>query len=83
MGHASSVALGMARARTLTGGDYSVVCITGDGALTGGLAFEALNDAGQSGERLIVVLNDNGMSIKKNVGAVARMLARQRVKPAY
>ena len=85
-GHASnsiSVALGMARARTLTGGDYSVVCITGDGALTGGLAFEALNDAGQSGERLIVVLNDNGMSIKKNVGAVARMLARQRVKPAY
>ena len=85
-GHASnsiSVALGMARARTLTGGDYSVVCLTGDGALTGGLAFEALNDAGQSGERLVVVLNDNGMSIKKNVGAVARMLAAQRVKPAY
>lgn len=85
-GHASnsiSVALGMARARTLTGGDYSVVCVTGDGALTGGLAFEALNDAGQSGERLVVVLNDNGMSIKKNVGAVARMLAAQRVKPAY
>ena len=85
-GHASnsiSVALGMARARTLTGGDYSVVCVTGDGALTGGLAFEALNDAGQSGERLVVVLNDNGMSIKKIVGAVARMLAAQRVKPAY
>ena len=85
-GHASnsiSVALGMARARTLTGGDYSVVCLTGDGALTGGLAFEALNDAGQSGEKLVVVLNDNGMSIKKNVGAVARMLAAQRVKPGY
>lgn len=85
-GHASnsiSVALGMARARTLTDSDYNVVCITGDGALTGGLSFEALNDAGQSGERVIVVLNDNGMSIKKNVGAMARILAAQRVKPAY
>lgn len=85
-GHASnsiSVALGMARARTLTGADYNVVCVTGDGALTGGLAFEALNDAGQSGERMVVVLNDNGMSIKKNVGAMARILAAQRVKPAY
>ena len=85
-GHASnsiSVALGMARARTLTGEDYNVVCVTGDGALTGGLAFEALNDAGQSGERMVVILNDNGMSIKKNVGAMARILAAQRVKPAY
>ena len=85
-GHASnsvSAALGMARARTLSGGDYSVVAVIGDGALTGGLAYEGLNDAGQSREPLIVVLNDNGMSIQPNVGGVAKYLSRQRLKPSY
>jgi 1-deoxy-D-xylulose-5-phosphate synthase len=85
-GHAStavSAALGMARARTLTGGKYRCIAVLGDGALTGGLAYEGLNDAGQSGEPLIVVLNDNGMSIKKNVGGVARHLAALRLKPQY
>ncbi len=85
-GHASdsvSVALGMARARTLQKENYDVVVILGDGALTGGLAYEGLNDAGQSGESLVVVLNDNGMSIKPNVGAVARHLSQMRLKPGY
>lgn len=85
-GHASnsiSVALGMARARTLTGGKYDVVALIGDGALTGGLSYEALNDAGASGEALVVILNDNGMSISKNVGGLARLLSHQRIKPAY
>ena len=69
-GHSStsiSAALGMARARTLRGEDHSVVCVIGDGALTGGMAYEALNDAGQSGEPVIVVYNDNEMSISPNV----------------
>lgn len=85
-GHASdsvSVALGMARARTLTGADYNVVAVLGDGALTGGLAYEGLGDAGESGEPLIVILNDNGMSITENVGGVARYLSHQRLKPQY
>lgn len=85
-GHASnsiSVALGMARARTVNGEDYSVLALIGDGALTGGLAFEGLADAGSSGEPLIVILNDNGMSITKNVGGVASHLSRQRLKPQY
>ena len=71
-GHASnsvSVALGMARARTLQGKDYHVLALIGDGAMGGGLSFEGLNDAGASGEPLIVILNDNGMSIDPNVGA--------------
>lgn len=85
-GHASnsvSVALGMARARTLQGEPYHVLALLGDGALTGGLAYEGLSDAGQSGERLIVILNDNGMSITQNVGGVAQHLAHQRLKPQY
>ncbi len=85
-GHASnsvSVALGMARARTQLGEDYSVIALLGDGALTGGLAYEGLSNAGQSGEPLIVILNDNGMSITKNVGGVAQHLAHQRLKPQY
>ncbi|MCL2747802.1 MAG: 1-deoxy-D-xylulose-5-phosphate synthase [Oscillospiraceae bacterium] len=85
-GHAStavSAALGMARARTLCGEDYQVLAVVGDGALTGGLAYEGLNDAGQSNEPLIVVLNDNGMSIAKNVGAVAGYLAELRTRPRY
>lgn len=85
-GHASnsiSVALGMARARTLNREDYQVVAVIGDGAMTGGLAFEGLCNAGQSGEPMIVVLNDNGMSIGTNVGGVASHLGRQRLKPQY
>ena len=85
-GHASnavSVALGMARARTLNQEDYCVLAMLGDGAMTGGLAYEGLSDAGQSGEQLVVILNDNGMSITKNVGGVARHLAQQRLKPQY
>ena len=85
-GHASnsvSVALGMARSRTLQNKDYSVLALIGDGALTGGLAYEGLNNAGASGEPLIVILNDNGMSINPNVGAMPTHLSRLRSKPAY
>ena len=85
-GHASnsvSVALGMARARTLQNENYQVLALIGDGALTGGLAYEGLSDAGDSGEPLIVILNDNGMSITRSVGGVAEHLARQRLKPQY
>ena len=73
-GHAStaiSAAAGMARARDLVGGSQSVVAVVGDGALTGGMCYEALSDAGSSKLRMIVVLNDNGMSISRNVGAVS------------
>ena len=85
-GHASNsvaVALGMARARTQLGEDYKVLALIGDGALTGGLAYEGLSNAGQCGQQLLVILNDNGMSIAKNVGGVADHLARQRLKPQY
>ena len=85
-GHASnsvSVALGMARARTLQNENNQVLALIGDGALTGGLAYEGLSDAGDSGEPLIVILNDNGMSITRSVGGVAEHLARQRLKPQY
>jgi len=85
-GHAStsiSAALGIARARTLSKADYSVIALIGDGALTGGLAYEGLSDAGGSGEPMIIILNDNGMSITKNVGGMARYLSRQRMRPSY
>lgn len=85
-GHASnsvSVALGMARARSILGEDYCVLALLGDGALSGGLAYEGLSNAGESGEPLIVILNDNGMSITKSVGGVAQHLAHQRLKPQY
>ncbi len=85
-GHASSsvsIALGMARARTLLGEDYDVVAIIGDGAATGGMAYEGLNDAADSGEPMIVILNDNEMSIDRNVGGFARHLARLRTKEKY
>ncbi len=85
-GHASnsvSVALGMARARTLSGEDYSVLALLGDGALSGGLAYEGMTNAGGSGEPLIVILNDNGMSITPSVGSMASYLANQRLKPQY
>lgn len=85
-GHASnavSVALGMARARTLSKDDYHVIALLGDGALTGGLAYEGLSNAGQSKEPMLVILNDNGMSITRNVGGVAAHLAGQRIRPQY
>ncbi len=85
-GHASnsvSVALGMARARTQMGADYRVVALIGDGAMTGGLAYEGLSDAGGSGEKLLVVLNDNGMSIRKNVGGISRLLTQTHLNEGY
>ncbi len=85
-GHASSsvsIALGMARARTLSGQDYDVVALLGDGAATGGMAFEGLNDAAVSGEPLVVVLNDNALSIDRNVGGLASHLRQLRVKERY
>lgn len=85
-GHASnsvSVALGFARARTRKNEKHHVIALIGDGALTGGLSYEGLNDAGVSGEPLIVILNDNGMSISKNVGAISGHLATLRLKPSY
>jgi 1-deoxy-D-xylulose-5-phosphate synthase len=85
-GHASnsiSVALGLAQARDARGGAENVVAVIGDGSMTGGMAFEALNHAGHLGTRLIVVLNDNEMSISENVGALAGYLARVRLDPRY
>jgi 1-deoxy-D-xylulose-5-phosphate synthase len=76
-GHAStsiSAALGLATARDQKGEDFHVIAVIGDGSLTGGLAFEGLNNAGTSGRDLLVALNDNSMSISKNVGAVSRYL---------
>ena len=85
-GHASSsvsIALGMARARTLLNENYRVIALIGDGATTGGLAYEGLNDAGVSGEPMIVILNDNKMSIDHNVGGMSRQLARLRTAKSY
>ena len=85
-GHASnsvSVALGMACARTLEKKNYHVLALIGDGALTGGLSYEGLNNAGASKEPLIILLNDNGMSINRNVGGIADHLAARRTKPSY
>lgn len=85
-GHASnsvSVALGLARARSLSGERHHVLALLGDGAMTGGLAFEGLNDAGASNLPLIVILNDNNMSISGNVGAMSRHLSRIRNRSGY
>lgn len=85
-GHSStsiSSALGIATANRRLGKKDYTVAVIGDGALTGGLAYEALNNAGRSKTRLIVVLNDNEMSISKNVGSMARYLAVIRSKPEY
>jgi len=85
-GHAStsvSAALGMAIARDLSGDDYHVVAVIGDGAITGGMALEALNQAGHLGSRICVVLNDNGMSISPTVGALAKLLSRVRFDYRY
>ena len=85
-GHAStsiSAALGMARARDLQGGREHVVAVVGDGAMTGGLCYEALNDAGHQKTRLIVILNDNQMSIAPNVGALSNYLTHMRTSKAW
>ena len=85
-GHASSsvsIALGMARARTLQRKDYHVIALIGDGAATGGMAYEGLNDAAVSKEPMIIILNDNEMSIDRNVGGIARHLSRLRSSDEY
>lgn len=85
-GHASSavsIALGMARARTLMHQDYQVVALLGDGAATGGMAYEGLNDAADSGEPIVVVLNDNEMSIGRSVGGIAHHFSRLRNSEKY
>ena len=85
-GHASSsvsIALGMARARTLLKQDYNVIALIGDGACTGGMAYEALNDAATSKEPMVIILNDNEMSIDRNVGGMARHLSRTRSSTEY
>lgn len=85
-GHSStsiSAALGFALARDINNDDYKVIAVIGDGALTGGMAFEALNHAGHTNSDLIVVLNDNEMSISKNVGAMSSYLNRLRTDPSY
>ena len=85
-GHSStslSAALGIARARDLAGEKFNVVSVIGDGALTGGMAYEALNDIGASRTKMIIVLNDNTMSISKNVGAMSAYLAKLRLSKRY
>ncbi len=85
-GHSStsiSAALGMARARDIKGEDNNVIAVIGDGALTGGMALEALNDAGCSKARLTVILNDNEMSISKNIGGINMLLSKLRTKRGY
>ena len=85
-GHAStaiSAALGLARARDYLGQKHHVVAVVGDGALTGGMCYEALNDAGNAGTRLIVILNDNEMSIAPNVGALSRHLTDIRISKGW
>ncbi len=87
-GHSStsiSAALGMASARDLLeeNNDYSVIAVIGDGSMTGGLAYEALNNAGRTNTNLIVILNDNEMSITENVGAMSRHLSDIRIAPTY
>lgn len=85
-GHASSsvsIALGMARARTLMQENYNVVALIGDGAATGGMAYEGLNDAAVSHEPMVIILNDNEMSIGKNVGGLSKHLSRVRTSQNY
>lgn len=85
-GHSStsaSAALGFARARDLFGENNNVIAVFGDGALTGGMLYEALNDAGHTKTKLIFILNDNAMSISRNVGAISKHLRNLRAKPGY
>lgn len=85
-GHSSnsiSAAMGYAAARDLNGDDYNVLAVIGDGALTGGMAYEALNNAGSSQSKMIVILNDNEMSIGKNTGGISQHLSKLRASHAY
>jgi len=85
-GHSStsiSAALGMARARYIKKEDHSILAVIGDGALTGGMALEALNDAGWSQTKMTVILNDNEMSISKNIGGINMLLSKLRTKKTY
>lgn len=85
-GHASnavSIALGMARARSLLQQDYSVIALMGDGAATGGMAYESINDLANCSEPMVVILNDNAMSIDRNVGGIATHLSRLRSNTKY
>ena len=85
-GHSStsvSAALGLARARDLKGQKHKVIALIGDGALTGGLAYEAICDAGNAKNDLIVILNDNEMSVSKNVGGMSEYLSKIRTRPSY
>lgn len=85
-GHSStsiSAALGIACAEEIKNSKAYTVAVIGDGALSGGLAYEGLNNAGRSGKNLIVILNDNKMSISHNVGSMARSLSRMRIRPGY
>ena len=86
VGHAStslSLALGFARARKIKNEDYKIAAVIGDGALTGGMAFEALNDIGASEENIIIILNDNDMSISNSVGGVNRHFSKVRMRKSY
>lgn len=85
-GHAStsiSAAVGMARARDIKGEDHDVIALIGDGAMTGGMTYEAINDIGFSKTRMIIVLNDNEMSISKNVGSLSLLLTQLRSATSY
>lgn len=85
-GHSStsiSAAMGIARARDLDGKKFNVVSVIGDGALTGGLAYEAINDLGHSKTKMIIILNDNEMSIDKNVGGLSKHLSKLRISSGY
>ena len=85
-GHASnsiSASLGMARARDLNNDHYNVITVIGDGALTGGMSFEAINDLGFKKTKMIIILNDNGMAISSNVGSLSNCLNSLRLTPFY
>ena len=85
-GHASdslSVAYGLARARDLRGGDEKIITLIGDASIAGGMAFEALNDIGQAQTPMVIILNDNEMSISRNVGALAKHLGDVRMSSGY
>ena len=85
-GHSStsiSAGLGIAQAREILGDDYAVISVIGDGALTGGMAYEALNNAAQMKKNFIIVLNDNEMSISENVGGMSKYLSSVRTKESY
>ena len=85
-GHSSaslSAGFGIAKANRLKNKNGKVVCVIGDGALTGGMAYEALNNIGRSNENMIIILNDNEMSISQNVGAIAKYLSKVRTRNSY